>query len=323
MFLRQLKYLAALAREKHFLRAAKACNVTQSTLSLAIRRLEAELGVPIVVRGHRFLGLTPEGESVLAWAHQMLADYDALRQDLSRVRGGLAGTLRIGVIPATLPAVVLFTTPFSARHPLVKIQIVSMSSIAIQRGLDDREIDVGLTYLDNEPLKHVRTHTLYRERYVFATAAGGPYRGQDSISWREAATAPLCLLSGDMQNRRIIDAIFARVGVTMQPRIETNSFVSICSHIRAGIWSTILPHSYLHLFGTMREIHAIPLVDPIHSHAIGLVVPDRDPISPVASALMRVARGLDVERELMNSPAGRILAVEKSKRSIKSSTNSI
>jgi DNA-binding transcriptional LysR family regulator len=297
--------------------------VTQSTLSLGIRKLEDELGVPIVVRGHRFLGFTPEGDSVLSWAHQMLADYDGLRQDLGRVRGGLAGTLRLGVIPATLPSVVLFTTPFSTRYPLVKIQIMSMNSIAIQRGLDDREIDVGLTYLDNEPLKRVRTHALYRERYVFATAAGGPYRGRNHVSWREAATAPLCLLSGDMQNRRILDAVFAKVGIAIKPRIESNSFVGICSHIRSGIWSTILPHSYLHLFGTMKEIEAIALVDPIHTQAIGLVVPDRDPLSPVAAALLRVARGLDLERELMKSPAAKILKVERSKRPIKSSTNSI
>jgi hypothetical protein len=67
--IRQLQYLVALAREKHFTRAAQACHVTQPTLSGRIRQLEQELGVPIVERGQRFLGFTADGERVLKWAH--------------------------------------------------------------------------------------------------------------------------------------------------------------------------------------------------------------------------------------------------------------
>ena len=68
MDIRQLQYLVALSREKHFTRAAQACHVSQPTLSGRIRQLEQELGVPIVERGHRFHGLTPDGERVLKWA---------------------------------------------------------------------------------------------------------------------------------------------------------------------------------------------------------------------------------------------------------------
>src|SRR5262245_35198163 len=75
MDIRQLQYLAALAREKHFTRAAKVCNVTQPTLSGRIRQLEQELGVPIVERGQRFHGLTPEGEKVLKWALAILDNW--------------------------------------------------------------------------------------------------------------------------------------------------------------------------------------------------------------------------------------------------------
>ena len=88
MDIRQLRYLAALAREQHFARAAEACGIAQSTLSSALKQLEAELGVPVVERGNRFLGLTPEGERVLAWAQRILADVDALQQELAAARGG-------------------------------------------------------------------------------------------------------------------------------------------------------------------------------------------------------------------------------------------
>ena len=106
MDVRQLQYLVALAREKHFTRAAQACHVTQPTLSGRIRQLEQELGVPIVERGQRFHGLTREGERVLKWAHVILDNWDALQQDIETLRntsGALSGHLSIGVIPSALP----------------------------------------------------------------------------------------------------------------------------------------------------------------------------------------------------------------------------
>jgi DNA-binding transcriptional LysR family regulator len=88
MIVRYLDYLVALARERHFARAASACNVTQPTLSAGIKQLEESLGVLIVERRQRFVGFTPEGERVLAWAQRVLADYSGLTQELSERRGG-------------------------------------------------------------------------------------------------------------------------------------------------------------------------------------------------------------------------------------------
>jgi DNA-binding transcriptional LysR family regulator len=300
MFVRQLMYLAAVARERHFARAANSCHVSQPTLSSGIRKLEEELGVPVVVRGHRFHGLTPEGEKVLAWAHRIISDFDGLRQDLGSLRNHLTGRLRLGVIPAALPSVALLTGPFCAEHPAVAVQIQSLSSRAIERALEDFEIEAGLTYLDNEPLKNVRRLPLYREKYLFVTAADGPFGSRRRISWREAAGAALCLLTPDMQNRRIVDQIFHEVGVETKPHIETNSFVAMCSHVRFGKWSSILPHAYFYVFRKVEGIHAIPLVNPVRSHVIGLVTADRDPLSPLAEALIRCAAGLDLERKLEN-----------------------
>jgi DNA-binding transcriptional LysR family regulator len=86
MDIRQLLYLVALAREKHFTRAAQACHVTQPTLSGRIRQLEQELGVPIVERGQRFHGLTREGERVLKWAHVILDDWTSMQQEIEGLR---------------------------------------------------------------------------------------------------------------------------------------------------------------------------------------------------------------------------------------------
>jgi DNA-binding transcriptional LysR family regulator len=307
MFVRQMMYLVAVARERHFARAAAACHVSQPTLSAGLRKLEEELGMPLVIRGHRFLGLTPEGERVLSWARQIIADYESLKQDLTVSDDALFGTLRLASIPATLPSLPHLITPFCARHPGVNVQVQSLSSIAIQRALDDLEIDAGVTYLDNEPLKRVRCHHLYRERYVFVTHSAQASR-RKTMSWAEAAAARLCLLSRDMQNRRIIDQIFEDVGVAPRARIETNSFVCILSHVRSGDWSSIVPHTYVDRLGLASDLRALPLVKPVCTHSIGLVVSDRDPLTPIANALLRCARGLDLERALKSAltPAARV-----------------
>ena len=131
MDIRQLQYLAALAREKHFTRAAKVCNVTQPTLSGRIRQLEQELGVPIVERGQRFHGLTPEGERVLKWAHAILDNWSSLQQEIATLRnspGTLAGRLSVGVIPSALPMAALITKVIQDRHPGVEMIVLGYNT---------------------------------------------------------------------------------------------------------------------------------------------------------------------------------------------------
>ena len=94
MDIRQLQYLIALAREKHFTRAALACHVSQPTLSGRIRQLEQELGVPIVERGQRFHGLTPDGERVLRWANAILDNWTSLQHEIAlKLREAFGGQL--------------------------------------------------------------------------------------------------------------------------------------------------------------------------------------------------------------------------------------
>jgi len=298
MISRHLQYLTALARERHFARAASACNVTQSTLSAGIKQLEESLGVLIVERGQRFLGLTDEGERVLAWAQRVLVDYSGLKQELSGMRDGMVGQLRIGAIPVTLPIISLLTAPFAKRHERTSIVVTSQTSVEIQRRIDEFSLDVGVTYLDNEPLARVRPLPLYQERYVLVTRPDGAFRDRDVITWAEAASAPLCLLTPDMQNRRILDTHFREAGAEIHASVETNSLVTLWSHLRFGHWSTVVPHTFLLLLGEMDGLTAIPLTEPKASHLIGLVASDRDPLPPVVLALLGVARRLDIRNAI-------------------------
>ena len=295
MLLRNLRYLEALAREQHFARAARACDVTQPTLSAGIKQLEEELGLLIVQRGQRFHGLTPEGLRVVDWTRRILADVESLEQEASELRAGLVGRLRIGAIPVALPTVAQLTAPFAERHPQVSITINSLSSMEIQRGLDDFTLDAGLTYLDNEPLSHVRTLPLYRERFHLffpADASVGP-----RVTWADAATLPLCLLTPDMQNRRILNELFAKHGVAPQAMIETNSVLTLWAYLRTGKWASILPHPFLDLLGVPEGVRAIPLEGGEGHFTIGVVVPDREPMTPSARELLSVAGNLDFSSE--------------------------
>src|SRR5579875_3711640 len=102
----KLEFLIALAREQHFGRAAEACGVTQPTLSAGIKQLEKTLGVRLVNRGTRFLGLTPEGARILDWAKRIVGDMRTMRQEIRALRQGhLVGHLRLAVIPTALAVV--------------------------------------------------------------------------------------------------------------------------------------------------------------------------------------------------------------------------
>ena len=298
MLIRHLTYFIALAREQHFARAAVACSVTQPTLTAAIKKLEEDLGVRLVIRDHRFVRLTEEGEKLLLWGRQILVDYGSLKDDLAGLRRGLVGTLHLGVIPAAMAAVSLLTSRFTAAHPQANVEIRSMTSRAIERALEAVEIDAGVTYLDNEPLERVRRLPLYRERYVFACRRkpGAPVNA--TISWKDAASRRLCLLTEDMQNRRIINKVAASIGVEVKADVVSHSFLAVLSHVRHGDWASIVPHTFARLFVGTDDVVAIDLVEPSHTQEIGLVLSDREPLAPMAGALLSSVANADFEREL-------------------------
>ena len=213
----KLEFLLALARERHFGRAAEACGVTQPTLSAGVKQLEETFGVLLVNRGSRFQSLTAEGERVLDWARRIVGDTRAMRQEVHALKHGLAGRLRLAAIPTALAMVETLTTPFRARHPEVQFTILSRTSIEILADLENLEIHAGLTYLDNEPLGRVTAVPLYREQYRLLVAADAPLADRATVTWSEVARVPLCLLTPDMQNRRIIERLLRATGA--DPRI--------------------------------------------------------------------------------------------------------
>lgn len=282
----KLDIFLALARERHFGRAAEALGITQPSVSSAIRQLEDQLGVPLVHRGSRFLGLTPEGQRVLEHAQRISRDVRLLRDEMRAVRAGLSGNLRLGVIPTALPMVAALTAAFLADHPRVRVTVLSRTSAEILSGLETLALDAGVTYLDNEPLGRVTAVPLYAEFYRLICAPGSRLAGRDSVGWADLAGEPLCLLSGDMQNRRIVNQVLAEIGVAPAVAVESNSMVALVAHVLTGHWSSIVPMSLAAMFAGVERLVSIPLVAPEVEHQVGLVAPGREMQTPVLAALI-------------------------------------
>jgi len=227
---------------------------------------------------------------VLEWARRIVGDTRTLREEMRMVRRGLSGHVRIAAIPTALAMVPALTTPFREKHPEVTFSVISRTSLEVLSLLENFEIDIGITYLDNEPLGRVVSVPFYSERYQLITAAGNRFSDRREVTWAEVAELPLCLLTQDMQNRRIINKHLEEAGARVQPTLESNSMILLFSHIRTGKWASIMPLNLAEVLGFSEPIRAIPIIEPDASHLVGVVAVEREPHTPMVSALLYEAR---------------------------------
>src|SRR4051812_27017545 len=259
-------------------------------MSTSLKQLEEMLGVTLVQRGSRFVGFTPEGKRTLEWARRIVGDARAMRDEINALKEGLSGELAIAAIPTVLGMVASLTTPLRERHPNVRFRVVSCTSIEALALLENLEVDAALTYLDNEPLGRVRSIPLFEETYRLITAADGLYGDRDQVTWREVGQLPLCLLTPDMQNRRIIDRALSAAGTQAVPTLTSNSVIVLYTHVKTGRWASVMPAKLAETLGLSDAVRAIPIVDPLVSYRIGLVIPPRETMTPLVSALVHTAQ---------------------------------
>ena len=289
---RLIRYFLALEQERHFGRAAAACHVSQPTLSAGIVALENQLGKRLILRDRKYLGLTSEGASILPWARQVLAASEAMLQAAHTARGDLRGEARLGCIPAAMPAIGALGAALMKRFPEVTLSIRSLTSRQIERELLAFEIDAGITYLDFEPPAHVLDVPLYAERYMLVASRSSGLADGRAYAWQDLAELPLCLLPPSMQNRRILDARLAALGLALRPRVTAESYVALLSLVRQGPFCSVIPDSHLDLLDGLDWVVRVPLGDRDDGSRIGLVVPDRSPLSPLSEAMLTIANGL-------------------------------
>jgi DNA-binding transcriptional LysR family regulator len=287
--LSSLRYLVALNEHKHFGRAAQACHITQPALSNALRALETEFNVVIVKRDRNFVGLTPEGERVLASAQLMLHEHAVLQQELKSEAHLPRGPVRIAAVPTAIPIAARFAAMLQARHTGIAPVVLSLSSSALEQGLEDLSIDMALGYSERMRVQDHRFQVWpqYTEHYFLLRRASKPHASGLQIGapmpWVEAAQLPLCLLTAEMHNRTIVDAAFRSSGVTVQPAMETNSIMTMMLSVVDGNVCSVLPGSLVDTVRNYRELDALPLTGP----------EVRTPIAFISHAQARPSRALE------------------------------
>lgn len=283
--IRDLQLLSALARHRHFAKAARDCGISQPAFSMRIRQLEDRLGVSIVKRANRFQGLTEEGEMIVRRARRILDDAKTLEQEIRATRGEISGTLVIGAVPTAAAYAARLATHLQRSHPGILCRIESITSLAVQQRLEDTTIDAGITYDDSVGRDLAELRPLYDETYVLLAPDHMVPEAAGAISWAQAAALPLSLLEPKMQNRRILDRLFADQGLSPRVVAETSGFTASMVMAREGLAATVVPQVLATALGDLQGTRTLTLTDPMVARPICLATLHRQPDLPTVAAL--------------------------------------
>jgi DNA-binding transcriptional LysR family regulator len=286
--LEALRYLAALDQHRHFGRAAMACRITQPALSNAIRALETELGVPVVRRSRQYEGLTAEGEVVLAHAHRLLREAEAMRQELHSREDAPRGRLQIGAVPTAIPVAARFAAQLRALQPGLEPVLRSLSSPEIEIGLENLSLDLALGYTGRAQViaRHMEIWPQYEEAYYLVQRSANAH--DQPIAWRDAAALPLVMLTPEMHNRSIVEGAMRSAGAEVKPSLETNSVLALIAALGDGTLSAVMPGALLEVARGLQGLRLRPLIDPVVRTPIGFM----SAATPRATPALRAAHAL-------------------------------
>ena len=247
MTLTELKYIVAVARERHFGRAAEACFVSQPTLSVAIRKLEDELGVTLFERGGAEVGVTPIGQRIVAQAQKVLEESASIKEIARQGHDPLAGPLRVGVIHTIGPYLLPRLVPLQIeRTPQMPLLLQENFTVRLVELLRQGEIDCAIMALPL-PEAGLVMQPLYDEPFVVAVPHEHPWADRDSIDAQDLKQQTMLLLgSGHCFRDQVLEVCpelsrFSASSDGIQRTFEGSSLETIRHMVAAGIGVTVLP----------------------------------------------------------------------------------
>ncbi|NYT85965.1 LysR substrate-binding domain-containing protein [Pollutimonas harenae] len=316
MTLTELKYIVAVARERHFGRAAEACFVSQPTLSVAIRKLEDELGVVLFERGGTEVGITPIGLRVVAQAQRVLEEGANLREIARQGHDPLAGPLRVGIIytigPYLLPKLVPTQISATPQMPLLLQENYTTRLLELLR---QGEIDCAIVALPL-PDTGLAIHPLYDEPFLVAVPRHHPWAGRKEIASSELKDETMLLLgSGHCFRDQVLEVCpelsrFSAASEGIQRSFEGSSLETIRHMVAAGIGVTVLPSSSLSLPGVQNDLLSfIPFKKPVPDRRVVLAWRKSFPRPAAIEALIEAVRvcHLDGVNYLDPMPVGELV----------------
>ncbi len=241
MNLRDLKYLVALADHRHFGRAAAACFVSQPTLSTQIRKLEDELGLPLVERAPRKVMLTPAGVEAAARARTIVAEVEQLKEAARRSRDPEAGTVRLGIFPTLGPYLLPHVIPnIRERFPQLELLLVEEKSDELLARLREGKLDAALLAL---PLDDDQLHAefLFEEPFLLAVSGQHPLARRHHLDVQELSTQKLLLLEDGHCLRDQALAVCRLFGANEKSEFRATSLETLRQMVAADVGITLLP----------------------------------------------------------------------------------
>lgn len=172
----QLEYVLAVDKHRHFARAAKACFVTQPTLSMQLQKLEEELRIRIFDRSKQPVLPTEQGLAVIEHAKLIMAERDLLLEVTQEKKNEISGTLRVGIIPTLAPYLLpLFINRFLKKHPLVKLHVTEMMTEELVQSVKDGSVDAGILVTPLQDNNVQEEPLFYEEMKVYTTPKNSTY----------------------------------------------------------------------------------------------------------------------------------------------------
>ncbi len=243
MELRQLEYFAAVARHKHFTRAAEALYVTQPALSQQIRRLEAELGLALLRRTSRGVELTAAGADLLVHAEAILAEVERARAQMDRHTGVSRGVVRVAATAADAPRLPEALAAFHGEHPGIQIGLRQGSAAEVIALVQAGAVDVAVLALTDEPAGVV-VHPLAVEPLRVAVAVDDELAGA-TIALGDLRGRPFILAEPGSALRETVMGAAQAVGFSPLPLFEVGDPLTVRFLVRAGLGISVVPASWL------------------------------------------------------------------------------
>jgi DNA-binding transcriptional LysR family regulator len=274
--------------------------VTQPSLSKGIKELEHELGAPIFLRGRglRFKGLTAEGERIAAWSRGVLAYCEAMRKEISMLKSGHVGNLRLGATPSLSPILPSILQLFRSQYPDARVDVQFIGDDAMKAGLGNFIFDIAIGYLDEKEASRRHSLPIYREGLSLLVPDSPQFKKYKKITWREAAQLPLAMLRPSMQERLFVDRIFKNLGCSPTAQLESESILHLMLQSQFTELCTIIPSHFESLSATFSRTRVLPLVEPVVMRDVGVLWAQSDILLPMANAFVSLMKKLDRSGEL-------------------------
>ncbi len=291
MDLRQLKYFVQIAETGNFSRAAEVLRIAQPSLSQQIKSLEAELGVPLFVRHARGVTTTEQGQQFYEHARRILQEIDNAKGVLRSQTSDPTGRVSIGLPTSACRGLSLpLFQVMAERLPNVTLHIVEAMTGYLDEFIQAGRLDVALLY-DHKAFEHVAWTEMITEDLMLFVPANSPMARRRSVSFRKVFEFPVVLPGRPNVLRTVIEQLAARHEITMNVR-DCDSLPAIAKLVCDGQFMAVMPHFAFVDEMERGEMVAIPIVDPVPSWTLSVVVSQRTMHSRASEAAARVMADL-------------------------------